>query len=61
MHLEEGRVEQMVKDATAKNGCIPCHKTLEGDHAVCRGFFESHPTQLLQVASKIGIIQWQDP
>src|SRR5476651_2454024 len=42
MNLEEDRVEQMVAQATRAESCIPCHQTLSGKQAVCRGFFERH-------------------
>lgn len=59
MHLEEGRVEQMVKDATKEEGVIPCHSTIHGSRdqeAVCKGFFDFHPTRLLQVAGRLGYV-----
>lgn len=57
MHLAEGRVEQMVADATRDDGCIPCHKNLERPgQAVCRGFYDRHPTQPLQIAQRLGYI-----
>ena len=63
MDLEPGRVEGMARDATRDESCIPCHNTLykEGvDNAVCRGFFDRHATAPLQVAERLGMIQWQD-
>lgn len=57
MHLEEGRVEQMVHQATRRDSCIPCHKTLDGQQAVCRGFFTKHKTSLLQLAERLGVIK----
>jgi len=59
MHLEEGRVEQMVRDAKKKESAITCHETLDGKQAVCRGFFERHATQPLQIAERLGYIEWQ--
>ncbi len=60
MHLEPGRVAQMVRDASRNESCIPCHKTLSGDNSVCRGFFDKHPTQPLQVAERIGLITFDE-
>lgn len=63
MGLEEGRVEQMVADATADDGCIPCHKTILGAHeqeAVCRGFYDRHPTTPLRLGAAMGIIKEVD-
>lgn len=39
MHLEPGRVAQMVKDAHRDEGHIVCHSTLDTDApAICRGY-----------------------
>jgi hypothetical protein len=63
MQLEPGRVEGMVRDATADDSCIPCHSTLylsgRPEHAVCRGFFDRHATAPLQIAERLGMIEWQ--
>ena len=63
MRLEDGRVNQMVKDATKAQSCIPCHQTTFGQakgNAVCRGFFEQHPTASLQVAQRLGFVIYQE-
>lgn len=60
MRLEEGRVEQMVHDAIRDDGCIPCHKHLDGPgQAVCRGFFDNHhgDSKALLLARQMGIIE----
>lgn len=61
MSLEEGRVEEMVKSATAEGGAIICHSTLHTKgpkkHAVCRGFFDGHKTGPLQIAERLGFIK----
>jgi hypothetical protein len=61
MQLRAGRVRQMVDEALENGSAIICHKTLEGDNAVCRGFFERWPTQPLQVGERLGLIRWVDP
>jgi hypothetical protein len=60
MNLSEGRVESMVREATRLESCIPCHSTLGGYQAVCRGFYENHPTQPLQLAHRLGFIVFQE-
>lgn len=61
MNLEDGRVEQMVDEATADDGCIPCHKHLGDDiEPVCRGFFEKHATTPLQLADRLGVANFSD-
>jgi len=32
----------MVDASLANDSCIPCHKTLDGERAVCRGFWDRH-------------------
>ena len=59
MDLSEGRVKQMVKEAVGRDSCIVCHDTLVGKKAVCRGFFDGYATQPLQVAERLGLIEWQ--
>ena len=58
MHLEDGRVEKMVEESIAEDSCIPCHQTLDGDNAVCHGFFSLHKTGPLQVAERLGFIKF---
>ena len=61
MDLTEGRVEQMVARSCARESAIICHETLDGYKAVCRGFYEKHPTLPLILADKMGRIEWQKP
>lgn len=63
MHLAPGRVESMVEESIAGGGSIPCHKTLDGDNAVCRGFFDvhKHDVPALTLAERLGCITEQDP
>jgi hypothetical protein len=58
MRLAPGRVADMVALATRNESAIVCHDTLDGDNAVCRGFFDRHPTQPLQVAERLGLIEF---
>lgn len=60
MQLNEGRVESMIADATKADSCIPCHNTLSGKQAVCRGFFERHATTPLKIAERMGFIKFQE-
>jgi len=57
MHLEPGRVAEMVKEAKAEESAIICHSTLDGDNAVCRGFFDRHSTATLQLAERFGVLK----
>ena len=64
MHLNSGRLRDIVGEARAADSTIVCHATL-GDparHAACRGFFDLEPrTTPLQVAERLGMIEWQEP
>lgn len=57
MHLEPGRRDEMVASAMQSNTAIVCHSTLEGDNAVCRGFFNKHATPVLRIAEAMGVLQ----
>lgn len=59
MHLQPGRVEGMVAEAVGNEGHITCHDTLDADEAVCRGFWDRHRTQLLQIADRLGVVAFQ--
>lgn len=64
MRLEPGRVEGMIAEATANQSAIHCHSTIyrdDTDRAVCRGFFDNHPTFPLQLAAAMGIIEEVPP
>lgn len=63
MMLDEGRVEGMVRDSIKVGGAIPCHKTLDGDRAVCRGFFDVHKDDVpgLTVAERLGFVVFNSP
>ena len=51
----------MVDQANANESAIICHDTLDGKaQAVCRGYFNRHQTQPLQIAGRLGMIEY-DP
>lgn len=64
MKLPPGRLAEMVNGAVENESCIPCHSTLpyapyySAEQSVCRGFFDRHPTQPLQVAERLGLVEW---
>lgn len=53
MHLDG-----MIAEAEANESAIICHDTLDGDNAVCRGFFDLHPTQPLQIAARLDLVTY---
>jgi hypothetical protein len=61
MRLGPGRVKGMVRQAMKAESCIPCHETLSGDGAVCRGFFDRYKTQPLQIAERLNFIKFVAP
>jgi hypothetical protein len=62
MDLQPGRVEQMTREASENDGCIPCHKTTHkgGGEAVCRGFFNLNSSMPLRLAVAFNKITFQD-
>jgi hypothetical protein len=61
MQLQPGRVAGMVQEAVRHDSCITCHDTLDGKQAVCRGFFDKHATAPLQIAQRLGFIEYDLP
>jgi hypothetical protein len=61
MRLRSGRVRQMVDEAKADDSAIICHKTLDGDSAVCRGFFDRYSTIPLRLAQAFDVLEEVDP
>lgn len=61
MQLKPGRVEQMVASATRRDNAITCHSSIDGLPVVCSGFFKLHATSILQIADRLGYIEYVDP
>jgi len=60
MHLQPGRVKDMVDACRAtEGGHIPCHKTLDlPSQAICRGFWETQPHDwMLRLAEHMDIVE----
>jgi len=60
MQLGPGRVKGMVDDCLAEEGGnIPCHQTLGGEQAICRGFWDAYADRslLLRMAVALGAVQ----
>jgi hypothetical protein len=63
MRLQPGRLAGMVREAERDQSAIICHSTLyqDGvDQAVCKGFYDRHSTQPLQIAERLGLIEWAE-
>lgn len=61
MELCPERVEDMVQQAIRDESTIVCHSTLDTKQACCRGFFDRHKTQPLQIAERLGLVTYQEP
>ena len=68
MHLESGRLRDLVAEARAREGFIVCHSTLphylypDAKPAICRGFADHYSTQALQVIERLfGFIEVDPP
>ncbi|WP_063043726.1 hypothetical protein [Nocardia pseudovaccinii] len=66
MHLNPGRLAQMIREAMDREGHIVCHSTLNHPRAaICRGFAD-HPharqrSLALRVGLATGILAFVDP
>jgi hypothetical protein len=59
MDLRPGRRREMIADVRRRDGCIPCHETLDDDvQAICRGQFDVVKTQPIQIAERLGMVVW---
>ena len=58
MRLQRGRVAQMVRAAQRQQSAIICHDTVDGNRAVCRGFYDQHATAPLQIAERMSLIEF---
>lgn len=61
MHLNPGRLRDLVEANHEREAALTCHKTLAGEEAICKGFFDKTPTWPLRLAESMGVIEWVDP
>jgi hypothetical protein len=57
------RIAEMIAGAVAAESCIPCHAHLYEGQAVepvCRGFYDRHATAPIQIAERLGFLEWVD-
>jgi hypothetical protein len=61
MDLQPGRVEGMVRQALRQDSQIPCHDTLDGPQAVCRGFWDRHKLDVfpLRLALALDCVEYE--
>ena len=64
MHLEPGRVKDMVDESVETGGAIVCHSTIDDDRddAICRGFHDAHGYRVpaLRLAEALRIVRTVD-
>ena len=62
MHLEPGRLKDMIQGALKNDSCIVCHSTLGKSHqSVCRGFYDRHRTLPLIMADVMELVTFTPP
>jgi hypothetical protein len=63
MQLMPGRLADLVHENHSKDTALTCHATLDGDRAVCRGYFDAYGTDItpLRLAMAMDLITYQDP
>ncbi|MCW6004296.1 hypothetical protein K1W54_06830 [Micromonospora sp. CPCC 205371] len=68
MHLQEGRLKDLVAQTRAAESFIVCHSTLppypypDAKPAICRGFADRYTTQALQVIGRLwGFVEVDPP
>lgn len=63
MQLRSGRLKDIVESAKKADSYVICHKTLERGvpGAVCRGSFDTLYTTPIQLAQRLGFIEWREP
>jgi hypothetical protein len=54
MDLRPGRLRGLIDENLANNAAIACHKTLDGERAVCRGFWDRHQRDTLMC--RLGLV-----
>lgn len=63
MQLQPGRLKDMVETVQKKDGYVICHKTLDRGvpGAVCRGSYDKLFTTPIQLAERLGLVEWVEP
>lgn len=60
MRLDPGRVAGMKRRADESGTCIVCHEDSGRlSAAVCRGYYNNHESNLLEIAERMGVIKEQ--
>lgn len=61
MKLEPGRVKEMFSHCVQADVIIPCHDYMDTtEPVVCRGLFNTGEVGILQLAERMGVIQFDE-
>lgn len=58
MDLNPGRLADLTASTDDADTNVVCHKTLGGDGAFCRGSVDRRPGRAMQIAERLGFIEW---
>lgn len=74
MHLDKGRLADMIRECKEKDAHVPCHETIDysrgkegtnclepGPAAICAGFAERYEPTILQLAHRLDAVSPVDP
>lgn len=57
--VSDSRKNEILKDCLKNDTHFLCHKERK-DEVVCRGFFEKHSSNMIRIASRLGMIEFVD-
>jgi hypothetical protein len=61
MQLTPGRLKNLIAANLQADSALICHDTLQGDNAICRGFFDRYETTPIQLAIRLDKVTYVDP
>lgn len=62
MHLNRGRLKDMVESVKQADSYVVCHQTLDEPlGSVCKGSFDTLYTTPIQLAERLSFIEWTEP
>lgn len=63
MRLQQGRLKNLIETNRRKDTALTCHDTLDGERAICRGYFDAYWQEVtpLRMAVAFHIIKEVSP
>ncbi|AUR95949.1 hypothetical protein NVP1215B_031 [Vibrio phage 1.215.B._10N.222.54.F7] len=59
--VSDERRDSLIKETVAADTHFICHKgSIIGKDIVCRGFYDKHPSTLIQVSERLGMVKEVD-